>query len=73
MKKDIITTGAQIDTIEGYEVVKSYNGSIVYTDSYEYDDDGNPQKTGECRLTLEEVGKLMKGVDGRNHRVTFEA
>lgn len=79
---DIIKKGTQIDTIYGYEIVTYFNGSIVYTDSYrnpldecEYtieDDPGEYVKTGESMFTLDEIGNLMKEVDGRNHKVSFQ-
>ena len=69
---DIITKGSKIDTLAGYELVTNYNGSIVYTDSYEIDFNEELQKVGERMLTLEEIGHIMKEVDGCNHKVRYE-
>ena len=69
---EIIKNGSEISTLAGYELVKGYNGSIVYTDSYEIDDDGNASMVDERMLTLEEIGHLMREVDGRNHNVRYE-
>lgn len=69
--KNIITIGTQIETLAGYEQVTGYNGSIVYTDSYEVDMDGKAEKVGERKLTTGEIELLMREVDGRNHEVRF--
>lgn len=72
MRTQYITKGDTINTMAGYEVVKGYNGSIVDTDSYEIGEDGEPEKVGERRLTLEEIGHIMREVDGLNHKVFYE-
>ena len=72
MKKHYIKKGDTINTMAGYEVVTGYNGSIVYTDSYEIGEDEEPEKVGERRLTLEEIGHIMREVDGLNHKVFYE-
>lgn len=71
--KNIITIGTQIETLAGFEQVTGYNGSIVYTDSYEVDMDGKAEKVGERKLTTNEIELLMREVDGKNHDVTYEA
>lgn len=73
MKTTVIRKGDEIQRMgEGYEVVTGYNGSVVYTDSYEINDDGTSTKTGERMLTLEEIGHLLKEVDRCNHKVIYE-
>lgn len=69
---ETIKTGDIIDTLVGYLEVKGYNGSIVYCDEYETTDNGEDVMTGERMLTCNEIGKIMKEVDGRNHKVMFE-
>lgn len=71
MRKDKIYEGATIDTLTGNLKVKFYNGSIVDLDEYTIDDDDNLVKTGETRLTLEEIGHVMKELDGMNHKVEY--
>lgn len=70
--KNIITIGTDIDTICGYEQVTGYSNDIVYTDSYEINEDGDAVKTGSRRLTLNEIARLMTEVDGQAHSVGFE-
>lgn len=62
-----------INTIEGYLVVKGQNcGGLVYLDEYRVDDDGNEILSGKDRmLTLSEIGRVMKEVDGDNHNVCW--
>ena len=71
---DTIKNGDMITTLSGYELVTGYNGSIVYTDSYIHSEDDPDKliKDGERMLTLDEIGHLMKEVDGRNHKVWYE-
>ena len=71
MRNETITKGTQISTLSGYMVATGYNGSIVYLDEYETDDDGHEQKIGERRLTLSEIGCEMQRVDGMNHNVIW--
>ena len=68
----VIKKGDEIATQEGYLIVTGYNGSIVYTDSYEVNEDGRATMTGGRGLTLEEIGHLLKEIDRCNHRVVFE-
>lgn len=72
MKREIITKGTKIDTIYGYEIVTGYNGSVVYTDTYEILDDEEPYKLRESMLTYSDINARMKEVDGRNHSVRYE-
>ena len=72
MKKETITKGTQISTLSGYMVATGYNGSIVYLDEYETDENGHEQKIGERRLTLSEICNEMHSVDGMNHKVIWE-
>ena len=72
MRKETITKGTQISTLSGYMVATGFNGTIVYLDEYETDEDGQEQKIGERRLTLSEIAQEMKSVDGMNHKVIWE-
>lgn len=73
MKADIIRKGTRIDTIDGYEIVTGFNGSIVYTDSYQLNDEGTDvYLAGEGRLTISDIEHKMKEVDGLNHSVRYE-
>ena len=72
MRKETITKGTQISTLSGYMVATGFNGTIVYLDEYETDEDGQEQKIGERRLTLSEIAQEMKSVDGMNHKVILE-
>ena len=71
MKKEQICKGFEINTITGGLKVTGYNGSIVYLEEYTANDDGNLEFTGESRLTLEEIAKVMKEMDGLNHKIEF--
>ena len=70
---DYITTGAKINTVEGYEEITAWNGSIVYTNSYVIDENDEAVLDGERMLTLEEIGHLLKDYDGKNHKVEWIA
>lgn len=72
MQKIHIGKGSKIDTISGYIIVTGYNGSIVDCDEYVINDNGEPKKTDERRLTLFEIGHLMKEVDGLNYRIFWK-
>ena len=72
MRKETITKGTQISTLSGYMVATGFNGSIVYLDEYETDEDGEAEKVGDRMLTLAEIGHEMKSVDGMNHNVIWE-
>ena len=72
MRKETITKGSEISTLAGYMVATGYNGSIVYLDEYETDEDGEAEKVGERMLTLDEIAHEMKNVDGMNHKVIWE-
>lgn len=68
-----ITNGSRIETISGYYIVTGWNGSIVYLDEYEPNDlDTDCIKTGESRLTLSELERVMKDFDGNNHSLVFD-
>ncbi len=72
MKIEHITKGSIIDTFFGTIEVTGYNGSIVYGIEREYDEEGNVEREEETRLTLNEIGHMMKEVDGRNHKVWYD-
>lgn len=70
-----IRKGSEITTLTGYLVVTGYNGSIVYCDEYTYTDEADfdkCEKTGERMLTLREIEREMKEVDGGNHRLVYD-
>lgn len=69
-----ITKGSRIQTAyDGYLLVDSYNGSIVYCERYDWDDDGNEVLVDDdCRYTRKELADIMKEVDGYNHKVYWE-
>lgn len=68
MKKAKIWAGQEINTPEGYAVIKGYNGSIV--DLEEFADDGNSEPRF---LTLAEIGHIMQETDkdGQTYKVSF--
>lgn len=68
MKKNTITTGTEIATMDGMLKATGFNGSIVYLD--EFNDEG--EQVGERMLTLREIGEEMKAIDGQNHKVSWE-
>lgn len=72
MKREIITKGTRLDTIYGYEVVTGYNGSVVYTDTYEVLEGEEPYKIRESMLTYSDINARLKEVDGLNHNVRYE-
>lgn len=69
---DRIFKGYKVTTAEGYILVKSYNGSIVYVSNYVSDEKDYCHFECERMLTLSEIGALMKEVDGKNHKVIWE-
>ena len=69
MKKNYITRDTQINTMAGYIIAEDYNGSIVECSEYIVNEDGSLEETDGRRLTLNEIGHLMKEVDGQNHKV----
>lgn len=71
MKKDIITIGTEINTISGIIKVTDFNGSLVAVDEYDIDEEGTPMKVDGNALTLNEIGNLMKQMDGQNHKVSW--
>lgn len=78
--KEIITIGTQIDTVDGYIVITSEGrgANTVNVDEYTIVwDDENDTDTGEYNktsrlLTLNDIARRMKEVDGRNHDIRFE-
>lgn len=72
MRIEIIRKGTRIETIDGYEIVTGFNGSIVYTDSYKVGNNDEVYLDGEGRLTYSDIEHLMKEVDGLNHKVRYE-
>lgn len=81
MKRETISKGMEITTEEGYLIIKGYNGSIAYADHHkqtwpedaeEFTDDNAIEVTEQERLTLSEIGLMMKAVDGYNHDLRWE-
>lgn len=72
MRSEYIAKGSIINTIFGEIEITGYNGSIAYCVEREYDESGEICREEEGRYTLNEIGHLMKEVDGRNHRVRYE-
>lgn len=73
MRNKKIKVGSEIDTVTGKLVVTGWNGHIAFVDEYEFDyDTEEEKKTCERMLTLSEIGKEMKEVDGLNHNVIWE-
>lgn len=74
MKYERIWVGKEINTPEGYAIIKGYNGSIVYLDEYIIDYEGNEQKEGEHCLTLAEIGHMMQETDkdGQTYKASFQ-
>lgn len=70
--RNYISKGDIIRTIDGYLEVTGYNGSMVSTDVYEYDEEGNVINTGFQGLTLYEIEQIMKEVDSKIHKVVWE-
>lgn len=70
--RETITVMTEIDTAEGYLVVKSFNGSMVVVEEYIVGEDDMLFDNGERGLTLAEIGKIMKDRDGMNHKVVWE-
>lgn len=73
MKKEIITKGTEITTINGKLVVTGFNGSIVYFDELIYNEEADVYEfERERMLTLVEVAEEMKKLDGCNHKCVWE-
>ena len=73
MKAEYIHEGTEIGTTAGFVVCKSYNGSIVYADSYGVDAEGHEAIIHmDDMFTLSEIGALMKAIDGRNHIIRWD-
>ena len=64
-----IKVGDEIDIETGYLYVEDFNGSIVTCEEYSYDDDHFIYFEGVRRLTLYEIARLLKDVDGYDHNV----
>lgn len=71
MIKDKIWIGKEIETLAGYEIITGYTGEVVGTKSYEVDENGNGVYVNNRLLTLNEIGHLMKEVDGHNHKIEY--
>ena len=67
-----IRVGDAITTIAGEIRVTAWNGSIACCEEYETDPDQEKLiYVGARNLTPHEIGKLMKEIDGQNHKVLF--
>ena len=66
MKKERIWAGKEINTPEGYAVVKGYNGCIVFVEEYIIDEEGNERK-GDTRFwTLNEIAHIVGKIGWKN-------
>jgi len=72
MKRETITTGTEISSLEGKLVITGYNGHIVYVDEYTLLDEGEYKFNTKRMLTLNEIAHEMKEVDGLNYKVIWE-
>ena len=72
MKREHTTKGTQIDTIDGFIVLKERNDSgLFYADEHEIDDEENAIPAGKAMLTAADIERRMKELDGRNHKVEW--
>ena len=76
--KDIITIGQEINTLEGYiEITAAGKASnAVYVNEYTiiWDDETDTEKgyNKESKLmTLHDIARRMKEMDGKNHELQF--
>lgn len=72
MLHEHLKIGDTIETEAGYEVIKDFNGHIVYTDSYVIGEDGNATKESAEMFTPAEIAGLLRAIDGRNHKVIID-
>ena len=69
---------AELRALVSVETVKTNKGARTYqkktqaTGFAKVDEDGKAEKAGERRLTLSEIGSLMREVDGKAHKVVYE-
>lgn len=78
--KEVITIGTQINTADGYIIItaEGRGANTVYIDEYTAIwDDENDTETGEYKkesylITLHDIARRMKEMDGRNHDIRFE-
>lgn len=63
-----LKVGDTVNTLTGWLVITSFNGSIAYCDEFE---DGGETAT-ETMLTPEEIGNRMREIDGRNHHIAID-
>lgn len=70
---EYIRKGIEITTEAGCLVPTGFNGHIVYCDEYAPGEESPDEfeKVGERKLTLLEIAREMKRVDGRNHRLAW--
>lgn len=62
----------QINTMDGFVKITDNNGSgLICCDSYAVDENGKENFEGIERLTLSDVAKRMKELDGCNHDLCF--
>ena len=69
---DMLYEGKEIVTLTGYIVVGKQNpGGHVWCTEVECDEDGCSAYEEEHLLTLHDIAKRMKEVDGKNHKVGY--
>lgn len=74
MIKEVIGAGSEVLGNDGIFIAESYNGDIVFGRQYEWnpDTDNYDIDAGDRMLTLNEIGHMMKDLDGQNHKVVWE-
>ena len=73
MKYEHYKVGDTIPTLEGEEKIISFNGSIITTQSYVIGDNEELiENGGENMLTQYDVERILKEIDGKNHKVIFD-
>ena len=72
MKKEIITKGTIIDTIDGFLVIEERNDGGLYKASHCTFNEFTGTVEGDALLlTAADIERHMKEVDGRNHKVEW--
>lgn len=72
MNYEHLKIGDTIQTLAGEEKIIYSNGSIITTQSYIVGDNDELIENGENMLTKCDVERILKEIDGRNHKVIFD-
>lgn len=67
--KNYLYPGDKIETASGMFIVYSFDGHLVKCSEFSKFDYDDSYFVGVRRLTLYEIGRLLKEVDGLNHNV----